>query len=226
MGIIEIISKINKYILGTNWFKTFRINIHYFSFRQAIKLPILVSRRSVFQQLMGRVEIRVPLKTGMLLFGYQSLGAQDPFYERTVWQVSGTILLDGYKINIGRGSKFCVSGICILGDHLSVTGRSTIICRKKMQFGKNNLISWDVLLMDTDFHKILDHSKKVINKDKQISIGDNVWIGCRATLLKGSNIPANSIIAAGAVISGKLAKEGCIYTSEKRILKEIGSWEI
>lgn len=42
-----------KYILGTNWLKTIRVNFHYFPIKQAVKLPILVARRVVLQQLRG-----------------------------------------------------------------------------------------------------------------------------------------------------------------------------
>ena len=161
----------------------------------------------------------------MLLFGYHGLGTQDYFYERTVWKVSGTVRLGGSRISIGGGSRFCVSGSCSLGDHFTISGRSTVICHHSIQFGNNSLLSWDILVMDTDFHRIFDLSGHLINQDKSIIIGDKVWVGCRSTLLKGSVIPSNSIIAAGSIISGKLEKENCIYTTEKRILKENIYWE-
>ena len=69
--------KLKKYILGTNWIKTLRINFHYFPFKQAIKLPILVAHRVVFEQLRGGVEIEGKLTTGMLLFGYRGVGFVD-----------------------------------------------------------------------------------------------------------------------------------------------------
>lgn len=49
-----------KYILGTNWFKTISVNLHYFPIKQAIKLPILVSRRVVIRQLGGGGKSRRP----------------------------------------------------------------------------------------------------------------------------------------------------------------------
>lgn len=214
-----------KYILGTNWLKTIRINLYYFDLLQAVRFPILVSRRVVFQQLEGGVEIDAPIKTGMLLLGYHGLGSQDYFYERTVWQVSGTVRLGGSKISIGGGSRFCVSGLCYLGDHFMISGRSTVICHHNIQFGNKALLSWDILVMDTDYHKILDLSGQIINQDKSIIIGDKVWVGCRSTILKGSVIPHNSIIAAGSIISGKLEKENSIYTSDKRLLKDNIYWE-
>lgn len=217
--------KIKKYILGTSWVKTLRINFHYFPFRQAVKLPIWVSHRVVFEQLKGEVEVVGKLTTGMLLFGYRGVGFVDSNYNRTIWQVSGKVKIRGSKIDIGRGSRFCVYGECSLGDRFSISGLSTIICNESMSFGDNVLISWEVLFMDTDFHKIMDKEGVYVNKDQKIIVGDNVWIGCRATILKGSSIPSNSIISASATITGKMEKENCIYSSDRRIIKENIFWE-
>jgi len=162
----------------------------------------------------------------MLQLGYQRVGSLDVVNNRTIWEVRGKVVLNGKCIRIGSGSSITVIGECILGDSLIITGRSTIICRDKIVFGRNVLISWDVLLMDTDFHNIYDEEFQLINEDKPILIGDNVWIGCRSTVLKGTILPSNSIIAANSVVSGKMEKEGCIYSSNKRILKERVSWTI
>lgn len=213
-----------RFVLGTNWLKTIRLNFHYFSLKQAIRFPILVAHRTVFKKLGGGISIEGPLTTGMFLFGYQGVGSIDAFYERTLWDVAGIVTIKGKRIDIGRGSKFCVYGNCFLGDRFSISGRSTIICNKDITFGDNVLLSWDVLIMDTDLHKIHNSDGSIINKDKSIIIGDNVWIGCRTVVLKGSIITSNTVIAANSLISGKLEKERCIYSSNQKIIKENVSW--
>lgn len=215
---------LNKYILGTNWLNTIRVNLHYFPVKQAIKLPILVSRRVVLKQLRGGVKVDGPLTTGMLLFGYQGVGFIDSYYERTIWDLTGELTLKGTRIDIGRGSKLCVYGKCYLGDKFSISGRSTIICNKEITFGDNVLLSWDILIMDTDLHRIQDSDGIIINPDKAIVIGNNVWIGCRSVVLKGSYISSNNVIAANSLISGSLIKEGCIYSSNHSIIKEDIKW--
>lgn len=216
--------KIIQYVFGTNWIKTLKINFHYFPMKIAVRLPIMVSHRTVFKELRGGVKIEGPVTTGMMLFGYHHLGIHDGFYNRTVWQVSGQITIKGEKIDIGRGSSLCVSGNCYLGNRFNVTGKSTIICRKNIVIGDGVLISWDVLIMDTDYHYITDNDGNVINKEKSIVIGDDVWIGCRSMILKGTTIPSKSIIAAGALIAGKMEEESCIYSSNRRILKRNVIW--
>ena len=216
---------VKKYIWTTNWLKTIWINFHYFHFHQAVRFPIFISRRTVFEQLEGSIIIASPIKTGMFLFGYCGVGTQDGFFERTVWKVRGTVIIYGNNIVIGRGSRFVVSGELSLDNNFTITGRSTIICHKKLIIGENVLISWDVLIMDTDFHRIYDANNSFINDDKAITIGDNVWIGCRSTVLKGSVIPRGSIIAAGSIVAGLLESEESIYTTGGRVLKENISWK-
>lgn len=217
--------RISQYVLGTNWLKTLRINFHYFPLKQAVRLPILVSRRTVLKELRGGVKIQGPIKTGMLLLGYQRLGIHDGYYNRTVWQVSGQLTIKGEKIDIGRGSSLCVSGNCYLGDHFTITGKSTIICRKNISFGDGVLISWDSLIMDTDYHYITNSEGQVINKEKPIIIGNNVWIGCRTTILKGTTIPSKSVIAAGTLVACKMEEENCVYSSDGKILKRNIHWQ-
>ena len=187
-------------------------------------MPILVAYRTVFQELRGGVIIDGPLSTGMMLLGYQRLGIHDGFYNRTVWQVSGSLTLKGEKIDIGRGSSLCVSGDCYLGNRFTITGKGTVICRKRISFGDGVLISWDTLIMDTDYHTITDSEGNVLNDDKPIEIGNDVWVGCRATVLKGTIIPPKSVIAAGSVVSGKMSEEGCIYSSDRKILRNNIIW--
>ena len=42
-----------------------------------------------------------------------------------------------------------------------------------------------------------------MNKSREIVVGDKVWIGCRATILKGAIIPSNTVIGACSLISGR-----------------------
>lgn len=64
--------------------------------------------------------------------------------------------------------------------------------------------------MDSDHHIIKDHKGEIINHPEEIIIEDNVWIGCRSLLLKGSRIASNSIIGANTVVNKKLEDHNCI----------------
>ena len=59
------------------------------------------------------------------------------------------------------------------------------------------MIGWDVLIMDTDQHPIPDRGLD----NRPVRIGDRVWIGARATVLKGVNIGDDAVIGAGAIVT-------------------------
>ena len=159
------------------------------------------------------------------MFGYNGLKIVDDRYDRTKWCLKGSIILKG-KVRIGRGANLVVSktATCVFGNNFTITGRSTIVCRNRIEFGADVLVSWDVLFMDTDYHPMLDSAGVVINKDKPIIVGDKVWIGCRVLILKGTVIPDGCIIAAGSTISGKLENSNTVYSSERKELKRDIFW--
>ncbi len=161
------------------------------------------------------------------MLGYWNLLIVDSSYERSKWHVRGLLIIKG-KVKIGKGTNLVVAetGTLIFGDNFFITGRSTIICRKRIEFGTEILVSWDVLFMDTDYHPIYNKDNKLINDEKPILVGKKTWIGCRSLILKGSVIPDGSVISAGSVIAGILTKKDAIYTSNKKILKENVYWQL
>ena len=77
----------------------------------------------------------------------------------------------------------------ILGRDFIVTGRSVILCTKRITFGDECLLSWDLLIMDTDWHSVISTAdSRILNPSKPINVGNHVWIGCRSVILKGVSI--------------------------------------
>lgn len=166
------------------------------------------------------------IKPGMIQIGYEGAGIIDKKYERTIVEVGseGKLIFNG-NCFIGSGSRICVNGNLEFGSDVNVTGRSDFICYKNIKIGDEVLVSWDCLFMDTDFHKIYSNGK-IVNEPHSITIGNNVWVGCRATILKGSNIPKGSVIGAGSVVIKKFEKESSIYVGNPaKQIKENINWE-
>ncbi len=78
--------------------------------------------------------------------------------------------------------------------------------------------------MDTDFHKIVKDNE-IINPDQEILIGNHCWIGMNVSILKGSVIPDNCVIAACSTITRKLNLSNCIYLNNS-IIKEDITWKM
>jgi acetyltransferase-like isoleucine patch superfamily enzyme len=63
--------------------------------------------------------------------------------------------------------------------------------------GRDVKVGWDVEIMDTDLH---GHSGQPAQA-KPVVIEDEVWVGCRAIILKGVHVGKGAIIAAGAIVT-------------------------
>lgn len=208
--------------------KSIYLNFKYFSFKNAIKFPIIASHKVYLRNTKGRIIINAPIKFGMFKIGFGYVGTTDEMKTRTVIDICGDIVLKG-KCSIGSGSRISVNygGHLEVGDKFHITADSTIICYKEITFGHNCIISWDNLFMDTDIHIIKDSAGNIINEEKSIQIGNNVWIGCRCTFLKGSSIGDNTIVAANSCLHSSI--EGTyqlIGGHPARILKKNITWSV
>ncbi len=67
--------------------------------------------------------------------------------------------------------------------------------------GDDCMFSFGVIIWPSDGHSIIDGNKKALNKGENIIIGNHVWLGMNTTILKGSVIPDNSVVAAKAVFT-------------------------
>lgn len=158
---------------------------------------------------------------GGVQIGFGYVGIIDNRYQRSVWENNGEIVFEG-RARFGPGTRIINDGNLEFGDNFSINAASHVICYDEITFGRDVLISWNCLIMDTDFHKIISNkNKQQVNTDRPIVIGDHVWIACESTILKGSSIPSDSIIAAGSVICKRYTNTNTIYTSTGEIRNQI-----
>ena len=116
----------------------------------------------------------------------------------------------GSKISIGKNCQIC--------------NRFTAISEGEgIEIGDNVLVGSSVTVLDSDFHEI-DPEKRVDGNPKtgKVVIGDNAWIGDRVMILKGTAIGKNSVVAAGAVVSGEFPANVVIGGVPARVIREIG----
>ena len=205
--------------------KTLCFNLHYFPLKTALKLPVVVSHRTYLRELHGKVELPEKVETAMVKIGFGDVGHYDRKRSRGIWQVSGTVTFGG-KASIGHGSKLSVRGNLKFGADFFMTAESTIVCAKEITFGKECLLSWDVLIMDTDEHPLYNKENERINPDKPIIVGDHVWIGCKCVLLKGAEVPDNTVVAAGTLLTSSFAGEHqVIGGNPPAVIKSDIRWE-
>ena len=129
------------------------------------------------------------------------------------------------KVN-GHFSFFYGCDIVLLGGVLEVgsgfcNSDTKIRCKKRIKIGNRVMISHDVLLIDTDAHPL---HYKGYEMTKPIEIKDNVWIGSKASILKGVTIGEGAVIGAGAVVTKSVPPHCLAVGNPAKVIKEGISW--
>jgi acetyltransferase-like isoleucine patch superfamily enzyme len=98
---------------------------------------------------------------------------------------------EGVRLEIGK------KAILQIGNGTYLNRNTIVVAETSVEIGKDCLIAWDVVIMDSDLHPILGK----VMENKPVIIEDNVWIGCRTIILKGVRIGRGAIVAAGSVVT-------------------------
>jgi len=107
-----------------------------------------------------------------------------------------------------------------IGDNSYLNRRSEIVCRELVSIGSNCAISWDVLITDNDHHWLTDAAFNA-----PVLIGDKVWIGARATILKGVAIGDGAVVAAGSVVTTQVPPRAVVAGNPAEVIREDVEWE-
>ena len=89
-----------------------------------------------------------------------------------------------------------------------------------IEIGDNCMFASGAYITDSDWHGIYDRIERNA-EPAPIRIGNNVWIGDRATVLKGVTIGDNSIVGAGAVVARDVPANVVVAGNPARIVKEL-----
>lgn len=115
-----------------------------------------------------------------------------------------------------------------IGEHFYGSGHFRVMeDDTAITVGDNCTFSWNVLLMATDYHSILNAKGEVINRSKGIALGSNVWVGCNSTILKNVSLASSTIVATGSIVTksfevGNIAIAG----NPAKIVKDSISWDM
>lgn len=111
---------------------------------------------------------------------------------------------NGVKIMLSEGASLYIGG----RRHESASGiteRTRIMVRKKMEIGYDCIIAWNVFITDCEWHTIEGRPCQ-----RDVFIGNHVWIAANTSILKGSKIGNGSIVAAHTLIKGETIPQNFI----------------
>lgn len=126
------------------------------------------------------------------------------------------------RFSLNEGSYIWITK----SGHLTLDGGfinegATITCASEIHIGKSANIAREAVIRDYDGHYIEDVNYRT---SKPVWIGDNVWIGYRAMILKGVTIGDGAIIAANAVVTKDVPAHCVVAGNPARIIREDVNW--
>jgi len=128
--------------------------------------------------------------------------------------VSGEFsFMSGYRLRVGEGAELRLGS-----GYLNHGG--DILCRAQVVIGDNCIFGPQVAIRDDDAHEIIGSARMA-----PIIIGDNVWVGTRAIILKGVTIGDGAIVAAGAVVTKDVPPRAIVGGNPARVIRENASWK-
>ena len=137
------------------------------------------------------------------------------FVENGVKLVNSNIkfLGDNCVVYLGESSCSYNLDVTVYRDSVFYMGRNNytngalhavVSERKNIFIGSDNLLSFGIWLRTADPHLIYSgETHRRINPSQSVFIGDHVWIGQAAMVLKGSELHSGCILGAMALSSGK-----------------------
>lgn len=108
-----------------------------------------------------------------------------------------------------------------IGAFSSIGDRAQIHCGKLVSIGDHVLISWDVNIIEFDYHA----PGGGIPEPKPIVIEDEVWVGARCIITKGVTIGKGAILAAGAVVTKDVPPYTLVAGNPAKPIKNVSSWK-
>ncbi len=185
--------------------------------RDGSKIPCKIGKKTVFVKAKsaqviteGALSIGVPSGVDYCRPSYVSMSADSKLVCDGSFKVG-----DNAYIIIRKNAELILHGGYI-------NSNAQIVCSQRIEIGKGAAIADGVLIRDSDDHDILYEGYQ---KTQPIRIGEGVWIGQRATILKGVTIGDGSIIAAGAVVTHDIPANVIAGGVPARIIKENVTWK-
>jgi len=134
----------------------------------------------------------------------------------------------GQQLRLGRGVRMAEhvrlifegpDGMIELGDDTFLNARCEIRAREHVRIGAHCRLAFDVVVMDTNHHHI-EGSRTTA----PTTIGDRVWIGARALVLRGVTVGDGAVVAAGSIVTHDVPARTLVAGSPAKAIRTDVTW--
>ena len=163
----------------------------------------------------GCVELSSNVRTGGVKFGggwYTELYGYSQRH-KSFLRIEGKLVL-GDNITINQGAVFSISknAVVCIGDRARFSERATLHSKDSIIIEDDCLIGWNTQIVDSDFHYIINNGK-IKYRDAPVHLGRNVWLANGVSIMKGTCIPAYSVVASNSLVNKDFTEVGerCLF---------------
>ncbi len=168
----------------------------------------------------GKLKIKGPFYFGIFSNRLSSVTSDKGIFELNN-QAEVTI---GSNVKVATGCKIYVNGNLEIGNNTILNPNTIVLANHSVKIGNDCAISWNCQLLDDDIHKVIINGETKPSK-AAIEIGNRVWVGSRAIIMKGVTIGDGAIIAAGSVVTKNVPSKTLVGGAPAKVIKENIEWE-
>ena len=202
-------------------------------------LPVVPLTRPFFRMLYGlHVMMREIVLLGLRVFWYEplfrsqcaSVGRGLMMEKLPYLTGRGKIVIGDYVRLSGKsaftfGNRWNDEPELVIGDHTSINHGARIAVAQSVRIGQYSRLAGGVSVADYDGHPtdaVLRRTSPVPPDGiRPVVIGDDVWIGAGAKILKGVTIGDRAIVGAAAVVTSSVAPDVVVAGNPARVVKRL-----
>jgi acetyltransferase-like isoleucine patch superfamily enzyme len=125
-----------------------------------------------------------------------------------------------HRVEIGVWGREEGAGTIRIGRAVLMSPGSRISASDEIVIGDGVMMANGTYITDSDWHGIYDRTRRD-DTPTPVRVGDNVWIGDHATVLKGVTIGENSVVAARAVVTRDVPANVIVAGNPARVVREL-----
>jgi len=123
-----------------------------------------------------------------------------------------------HRVELAVWGRSAGAGSITIGDYVLLSPGTRISASDEIVIGNGCMLANGSYVTDSDWHGLYDR----IERDptvRPVRLGNNVWIGDHATVLKGVTIGDNAVVGAGAVVSRDVPANAVVGGNPAQVIK-------